>query len=149
MTPFYAGLCAELRSLTDGVSHLISNLSNSSALIFERISRLNWAGFYLPEGGTLVLGPFQGKPACIEIPFGRGVCGTAAKELRTIVVPDVHCFPGHIACDSDSLSEIVVPLVRDGILLGVLDIDSPEKNRFSDDDKEGIEELAKIITVFF
>ena len=148
MTSFYDNLAGDLEALIKGVPHVISNLSNASALIFERLDRLNWAGFYLLEGETLVLGPFQGRPACIEIKIGRGVCGTAAAQRRTLVVPDVHEFKGHIACDSCSRSEIVVPLIKDGAVIGVLDIDSPEPDRFSPDDKEGIELVAGTIVKY-
>ena len=116
----YESLCLKLTALTDGVPHRIANLANASALIYETLEDLNWAGFYLLEGDTLVLGPFQGRPACIEIPLGRGVCGTAAQENKTRLVPDVHLFPGHIACDSASNSEIVVPLRVGGEIVGVL-----------------------------
>ena len=141
----YTELHEKLKALTDGVPHGIANLANASALLYQELDRLNWAGFYLAEGELLVLGPFQGKPACIEIPFGRGVCGTAAERRQTVVVPDVHQFPGHIACDGASNSEIVVPLFRDGQVFGVLDLDSPEKNRFSDEDRVGLEEFARIL----
>ncbi|MBQ7473522.1 MAG: GAF domain-containing protein [Oscillospiraceae bacterium] len=141
----YSVLCAEAESLISGVGHPIANLSNLSALIFQTLSDLNWAGFYLAEGETLVLGPFQGRVACIEIPFGRGVCGTAAKEDKTQLVPDVHAFPGHIACDGASNSEIVIPLHRAGEVVGVLDIDSPVLNRFSEADREGLEALSAVI----
>ena len=141
----YSVLCAEAESLISGVGHPIANLSNLSALIFQTLSDLNWAGFYLAEGETLVLGPFQGRVACIEIPFGRGVCGTAAREDKTQLVPDVHAFPGHIACDGASNSEIVIPLHRAGEIVGVLDIDSPVLNRFSEADREGLEALAAVI----
>ena len=146
MDKTYESLCAELDALLRGVPHAVSNLANASALIFSHVERLNWAGFYLAEDGRLVLGPFQGKPACIEIPFGKGVCGTAAAEKRTVVVPDVRLFAGHIACDSASLSEIVIPLTRDGELFGVLDLDSAETGRFSAADAEGLEKAAGIIT---
>ena len=141
----YDALCAEAESLIAGVRHPIANLSNLSALIFQTLGGLNWAGFYLREGETLVLGPFQGRVACIEIPLGRGVCGTAAKEDRTQLVPDVHAFPGHIACDGASNSEIVIPLHRAGEVVGVLDIDSPLLNRFSEQDKAGLEALVAVI----
>lgn len=141
----YDALCAEAESLIAGVRHPIANLSNLSALIFQTLGGLNWAGFYLREGETLVLGPFQGRVACIEIPLGRGVCGTAAKEDRTQLVPDVHAFPGHIACDGASNSEIVIPLHRGGEIVGVLDIDSPLLNRFSEQDKAGLEALVAVI----
>ena len=141
----YEKLCAELKALTDGVPHRIANLANASALIYYSLEDLNWAGFYFMEGGRLVLGPFQGKPACIEIPVGRGVCGTAVQEGKTQIVPDVHLFPDHIACDSASNSEIVVPLRVDGEIVGVLDIDSPWPGRFTEEDQTGLEAVAEII----
>ena len=141
----YDILCAQVSALIRGVPHRIANLANVSAAVYQAMEGLNWAGFYLLEGETLVLGPFQGKPACIEIPLGRGVCGTAAREGRTVVVPDVHQFPGHIACDSASNSEIVLPIYENGTLYGVLDIDSPHLDRFSREDKEGLEKLVKIL----
>lgn len=124
---------------------MTANLANASALLFETLGELNWAGFYLTEGNTLVLSAFQGKPACIEIPIGRGVCGTAVEKEQTVVVPDVHEFPGHIACDCDSRSEIVIPLRAGGAIVGVLDIDSPTLDRFSPDDVTGLEEFAHIV----
>jgi sialidase-1 len=140
--PDYVMLAAELGALIEGETDWIANLANASALLFQRLKRLNWAGFYLMKEGQLVLGPFQGKPACIRISLGKGVCGTAAAEQRTLVVPDVHLFPGHIACDAESASEIVVPLMRNGEVLGVLDIDSPFRNRFSEADRLGLEAFA-------
>ena len=142
----YNEINKKLKALIEGVPHPIANLSNASALLFAELDRLNWAGFYLLEGETLVLGPFQGKPACIEIPLGRGVCGSAAAERKTLVVPNVHEFEGHIACDSASNSEIVVPLIKNGEILGVLDVDSPHFDRFSEEDRAGLEEFARIIT---
>lgn len=144
----YDRLTEELRALTDGVEHRIANLANASALIHERLEDLNWAGFYLMEGGRLVLGPFQGRPACIEIAVGKGVCGTAVKEGKTQLVPDVHLFPGHIACDSASNSEIVVPLRVGGEIVGVLDLDSPWPGRFTEEDRDGLEKAAKVIEGF-
>ena len=141
----YEKLCAELKALTDGVPHRIANLANASALIYNSLEDLNWAGFYFMEGGRLVLGPFQGKPACIEIEVGRGVCGTAVQEGKTRLVPDVHLFPGHIACDSASNCEIVVPLRVGGEVVGVLDIDSPWPGRFTEEDQTGLEAVAEII----
>ncbi|MBE6641060.1 MAG: GAF domain-containing protein [Ruminococcaceae bacterium] len=141
----YGEINRALEALIDGVPHTVANLANASALLFSSLDRLNWAGFYLAEGEKLVLGPFQGKPACIEIPFGRGVCGTAAEMRKTVVVYDVHEFPGHIACDCASNSEIVVPLIKNGKVVGVLDIDSPEVGRFTDEDEAGLEEFARII----
>ena len=144
----YDRLTEELRALTDGVEHKIANLANASALLYERLEDLNWAGFYLMEGGRLVLGPFQGRPACIEIAVGKGVCGTAVKEGKTQLVPDVHLFPGHIACDSASNSEIVVPLRVGGEIVGVLDLDSPWPGRFTEEDRDGLEKAAKVIEGF-
>ena len=141
----YRDLNTRLAALIEGVPHPIANLANAAALLWESLADINWAGFYLAEGETLVLGPFQGKPACIEIPWGRGVCGTAAAENATQLVPDVHAFPGHIACDGASASEIVVPLRKDGAVWGVLDIDSPRRGRFTQADREGLEEFARIL----
>ena len=141
----YAGLAAQLRALIQGVPHPIANLANASALLFDALEDVNWAGFYLLEGDTLVLGPFQGKPACIEIPLGKGVCGTAARRNETVRVEDVHRFPGHFACDSDSQSEIVVPLRRNGAVFGVLDIDSPSPARFTPADQTGLEAFARTL----
>ena len=143
----YKLLCRSLRSLIENVPHPISNLANASALLWETLEDINWAGFYLLEGDMLVLGPFQGKTACIEIGPGKGVCGAAAAGNRTQLVPDVHAFPGHIACDSASNSEIVVPLRRDdGTVFGVLDIDSPSLGRFTEDDQTGLEAFAAILS---
>ena len=142
----YESLCIKLKALTEGVPHRIANLANASALIYESLEDLNWAGFYLLEGETLVLGPFQGRPACIEIPMGRGVCGTAAQTGATQLVPDVHLFPGHIACDSASNSEIVVPLRIDGAVAAVLDLDSPWPGRFTEEDKAGLEAVGEILS---
>lgn len=141
----YKELCAALDSLTQGVPHTVANLANASALLYDRLEGINWAGFYLYDGKKLVLNAFQGKPACIEIPMGKGVCGKAAETLKTTVVPNVHEFPGHIACDSASNSEIVVPLIVNNKLFGVLDVDSPHIDRFKDDDRVGLEEFAKIL----
>ena len=141
----YALLNKQLASLTKDVPHPISNLANAAALLWEALPDINWAGFYLLEGDFLVLGPFQGKTACIEIPVGRGVCGTAVAQKATQLVPDVHRFPGHIACDSASNSEIVIPLVKEERIVGVLDIDSPLHNRFSEADKLGLEMFARIL----
>ncbi len=136
----------QLAALVDGVPHLIANLANAAALLWGMLDDVNWAGFYLREGNTLVLGPFQGKPACIEIPIGRGVCGTAAERNETQVVPDVLNFPGHIACDAASRSEIVVPLHdKAGRVAGVLDIDSARPGRFSEADKRGLEGFARVL----
>lgn len=144
----YSLLCEQLRALSEDNPHRIAKLANASALIYQGLDRLNWAGFYFLEGGKLVLGPFQGRPACIEIPMGRGVCGTAAKLDRTQLVEDVHAFPGHIACDSASRSEIVVPLHENGIVTGVLDIDSPVENRFDEADRAGVEAFARVLEQF-
>ena len=145
-TAAYAELATSLRALLAGERDLVANAANMAALLFWSLQDLNWAGFYLvePERGDLLLGPFQGKPACVRIAIGRGVCGTAAARRETVVVPDVHAFPGHIACDSASNSEIVVPIVRGGRLLGVLDLDSPLHARFDDADARGLESLARI-----
>jgi GAF domain-containing protein len=134
-----------LTSLVEGIPHKIANLANAAALLFESLEGINWAGFYLLEGETLILGPFQGKPACIEIPMGCGVCGSAVAEKRTLLVPNVHEFPRHIACDSASNSEIVIPLMKDREVVGVLDIDSPNYSRFDERDRAGLEEFARII----
>ncbi len=141
----YGTLNAQLSVLVGGVPHRIANLANAAALLYHSLDGLNWAGFYLLEGDALVLGPFQGRPACIEIPVGRGVCGTAVAEGRTQLVPDVHQFPGHIACDSASNSEIVVPIRADGKIVGVLDLDSPHLGRFTEEDQAGLEELVRIL----
>lgn len=141
----YNQLSAQLFSLINGVPHKTANLANASALLYNTLDGLNWAGFYLLENNTLVLGPFQGKPACIEIPIGKGVCGTAAAKGETVVVANVHEFPGHIACDGASNSEIVIPLFENGKVVGVLDIDSPLFSRFSPEDKEGLEKFAAIL----
>ena len=141
----YKAINAALRALIEGVPHKIANLANAASLLFNSLEDLNWAGFYLLENDILVLGPFMGKPACIEIPVGRGVCGTAVAENTTQLVYNVHEFPGHIACDSASNSEIVIPLRKEGKIIGVLDIDSPSIGRFSPEDKAGLEEFAKIL----
>jgi GAF domain-containing protein len=140
----YARLAAELRALLEGERDRIANAANTAALLFEALPEVNWAGFYFLKGGELVVGPFQGKPACVRIALGRGVCGTAAAQRRTLLVPDVQEFPGHIACDAASRSEIVVPLVAGGALLGVLDIDSPRAARFDEADARGLESLAEL-----
>lgn len=137
-------LYLEAESLIKGVSHFTANLANLSSLIYNSLPDVNWAGFYLLEGDKLVLGPFQGKPACIEIPLGKGVCGTAAKEDRTLVVDDVTSFKGHIACDFASRSEIVIPLHGNSGVAGVIDIDSSSFSRFSENDREELEKLARI-----
>lgn len=141
----YTALNRQLAALVGGVDHAVANLANASALLYDTLPDLNWAGFYLLEGETLILGPFQGKPACIEIPVGKGVCGTAVAKNETQSVPDVHRFPGHIACDGASNSEIVIPLRRAGRPVGVLDLDSPLFDRFSEADRAGLEEFARIL----
>ena len=145
----YPLICQQIAALTDGVPHLIANLANASAVLNEALSDINWVGFYLVEGGKLVLGPFQGKSACIEIPCGRGVCGTAMATNETQLVYDVHQFPGHIACDSASNSEIVIPLRKNSQVVAVLDIDSPSIGRFDEADREGLENAAKILEKLF
>ena len=143
---FYAELEAQARALVEGEPDRVANAANISALIFHALPRINWAGFYFLQGGELVLGPFQGKPACVRIPVGRGVCGTAVAAARSQLVPDVHAFPGHIACDAASRAEIVVPLVdAHGEIFGVLDIDSPEPERFDAADLAGLERLARVL----
>lgn len=141
----YVNLNNQLKALTDGIPYPIANLANASALLWEHLPTINWAGFYLMEGGALVLGPFQGKTACIRIPVGKGVCGTAVAQDATQLVPDVHAFPGHIACDCASRSEIVVPIHVRGEIYGVLDIDSPVENRFTEADRDGLEAFVKIL----
>ncbi len=142
----YNILNSQLEALTQDVPYLITNLSNASALLFNSLPNINWAGLYLMQKGKLVLGPFQGKTACTEIAVGKGVCGTAVEQNRTLRVPDVHKFPGHIACDSASNSEIVIPIHKgDGSIFGVLDIDSPVLDRFSETDQKGLEGLVEII----
>ena len=143
----YARLAQELAALLAGESDPIANAANAAALIFDALPEVNWAGFYFLKGDELIVGPFQGKPACVRIALGRGVCGTAAAQRRTLVVPDVHQFPGHIACDAASRSEIVVPLIAGGTLLGVLDIDSPRPARFDEADARGLESLAELIVL--
>ena len=147
----YKTLIAQAQALVQDVPHRTANLANLAALIYHALPDVNWAGFYFrmdagAEGGKLVLGPFQGNVACVEIPWGKGVCGTAAAEDKTLVVPDVHQFPGHIACDSASRSEIVVPIHGTaGEVIGVLDIDSPLEGRFTDGDRDGLEELVRAL----
>jgi L-methionine (R)-S-oxide reductase len=140
----YASLLGQARSIFEGERDPIANAANLAALIFHRLPQLNWAGFYFLRGDELVLGPFQGKPACIRIPVGKGVCGTAVARRSTVLVPDVHEFPGHIACDSASRSEVVVPLLSADRVLGVLDLDSPELARFDAEDQAGLETLAQL-----
>lgn len=141
----YKELILQLKALTEGVPYPTANLANASALLWQHLENINWAGFYIMEQAALVLGPFQGKPACIRIPVGKGVCGTAVAEDRTQLVADVHQFPGHIACDGASNSEIVVPIHKDGQVWGVLDIDSPLFGRFTTDDREGLEDFVKAL----
>jgi GAF domain-containing protein len=141
----YAQLTVELGALLEGETDFIANLANAAALLYHGLPDLNWGGFYLLKKGELVVGPFQGKPACVRIAMGKGVCGTAALQRNTVIVRDVNQFPGHIACDAASNSEIVVPLVRDGELLGVLDLDSPKLARFDEQDREGLEKLVEIL----
>lgn len=140
----YASLVVQLMSLLKGEHDFIANAANFSALLFNSLPNVNWAGFYFLHGDELVLGPFQGNPACVRIPMGKGVCGVAAQQLETIIVPNVHEFPGHIACDVASNAEIVVPLFDGERLLGVLDLDSPLIGRFDDQDAEGLNELATV-----
>ena len=141
----YTLLSKQLDALLTGETDQIANLSNASALLNVFLSDVNWVGFYVMKDGELVLGPFQGLPACVRIPVGRGVCGTAAAKKETMVVEDVHAFPGHIACDAASNSEIVIPLIKNGEVIGVLDIDSPIKNRFSPEDKNGLEQFVAVL----
>ena len=141
----YAMLAGQAKEMLEAEPWYVAAMSSLSALVAASLDRLNWAGFYVIRGDMLVVAPFQGKPACIQIPVGKGVCGAAIKEDRMIVVPDVHEFPGHIACDSASQSEIVIPLHYNGQVIAVLDIDSPVKNRFSDEDAEGLSEIVRTI----
>jgi len=141
----YDQLASQLSSLLAGERDLISNAANFASLIFHSLPDLNWAGFYFLKNGELVLGPFQGKPACVRIKMGQGVCGAGAAKCETLIVPNVHEFPGHIACDSASNSEIVVPLMKDSRLIGVLDLDSPAPSRFDQDDAAGLETLVRIL----
>ena len=143
----YRELAAAAAALTADEPDGIANMANVAALIWQFVPRLNWAGFYRVQGSDLVLGPFAGKPACIRIAFGQGVCGAAAATGETQVVPDVHAFPGHIACDADSRSELVVPVLREGIVIAVIDLDSPEPGRFDAEDARGIEALAALLSL--
>ncbi|MBQ6388444.1 MAG: GAF domain-containing protein [Mogibacterium sp.] len=145
----YKLMAAQLEALIEGVEWEISNLSNAAALIWDSLEDINWAGFYIMRGGRLALGPFQGKTACTVIELGKGVCGTAAAQDATQLVPDVHLFPGHIACDAASNSEIVIPVHRDGQVWGVLDIDSPHRDRFTEADRQGLEALVAILEAGF
>ena len=140
----YQQICEQLNALLGDEQDFIANAANTAALLFHSLPDVNWVGFYTTEGQDLVLGPFQGKPACARIPFGKGVCGAAAAKRKTIVVPDVNRFAGHIACDTASQSEIAVPLLNWGKLLGVLDIDSPILDRFDEDDRDGIESVVAV-----
>ncbi|MBQ2088953.1 MAG: GAF domain-containing protein [Lachnospiraceae bacterium] len=141
----YKLLVSQAESIIENVPYTVTNLANISALIYDELSDLNWAGFYLMRDGKLILGPFQGKLACTQIPIGKGVCGTAVAENKTMLVENVHEFPGHIACDSASNSEIVIPVRYDGEVIGVLDIDSPLVGRFSEEDKAGLEKLVSVL----
>ena len=141
----YDTVAAQLAALTEGVPYEVANLANASALLWQEMEGINWAGFYKMTDGILVLGPFQGKPACIRIPVGRGVCGTAVAEDKIQLVYDVHQFPGHIACDSASNSEIVVPIHVNGEIWGVLDIDSPHIGRFTEEDLEGLKKVVSVL----
>lgn len=142
---FYRQLCDQLRGLLAGEGDVIANAANTAALLFQHMPEINWAGFYfLKDNDELVLGPFQGKPACVRIAKGKGVCGAAVERRATVLVEDVHAFPGHIACDAASRSELVVPLIKNGRVTGVLDIDSPVPARFDTDDQRGIEAVAAI-----
>jgi L-methionine (R)-S-oxide reductase len=141
----YRELGSSLHAMISGEADWIANLANASALLFQFLPELNWAGFYLLKQDELVVGPFQGKPACVRIAIGNGVCGTAAARRETMIVPNVHDFPGHIACDSASNSEIVVPMIRGDALLGVLDLDSPKLGRFDAEDRDGLERFVAIL----
>ena len=143
---FYELLIKQVKAIVEDESDFIANMANISALLFYSMENINWAGFYLlKEKGELVLGPFQGKPACVRIKVGNGVCGTAVDQRETLIVPDVHKFPGHIPCDSASNSEIVVPMLKNQQILGVLDIDSPEFNRFNTTDQKGLEKIVETL----
>ena len=142
----YRALETSLELLLEGESDALANLSNAAGLLAQSVDRINWCGFYLLRGQELVLGPFQGKPACVRIPLGQGVCGTAAARRETLVVPDVNRFPGHIACDPASRSEIVVPILENGVLRGVLDVDAPEPARFDEEDRTGLERFVAVLT---
>ncbi|MFL0582143.1 GAF domain-containing protein [Solibacillus silvestris] len=145
ITDQYEQLSKQLDALLEGENNLIANLSNASALLNTFLKEINWVGFYLMNEGELVLGPFQGLPACVRIPVGRGVCGTTVSKEQTMVVDDVHAFPGHIACDAASKSEIVIPLIKNGVVIGVLDIDSPVEARFTAEDKDGLEKFVDVL----
>ncbi len=141
----YEQIAREGAALVEGEPDAIANYANVAALLYHSLPDVNWAGFYLLKGDSLIVGPFQGLPACVRIPMGKGVCGTAATQRQTIVVPDVNAFPGHIACDSASRSEIVVPMIKENALLGVLDIDSPVLSRFDDEDRDGLQRLVEVL----
>ncbi|MEK4426619.1 GAF domain-containing protein [Solibacillus sp. FSL K6-1523] len=141
----YTTLSRQLHTLLDGEQDRIANLSNASALLNQFLDRINWVGFYLMNDGELVLGPFQGLPACVRIPVGRGVCGSSAMQKQTLLVDDVHAFPGHIACDAASKSELVIPLIKNDTVIGVLDIDSPIEARFSKEDQLGLEQFVQTL----
>jgi L-methionine (R)-S-oxide reductase len=143
---FYQTLYRQMESLLDGETDLIANLSNAAALLNSMLSDINWVGFYRMVNAQLLVGPFQGNPACVCIAIGKGVCGTAVQQNATQLISDVHCFPGHIACDASSASELVIPLHSDGRIVGVLDIDSPSVNRFDSEDAAGLEKIAKLIS---
>ena len=145
MTKQYQQINEQLKSLIEDVDYDITNYANAAALLFQSLEKINWAGFYLLQGDTLLLGPFQGKTACTKIKTGKGVCGTAVATDQVQRIADVHQFPGHIACDSASRSEIVIPLHRNGTVIGVLDIDSPVENRFQEEDEEGLRAFAEIL----
>ncbi|WP_405160096.1 GAF domain-containing protein [Nocardia sp. NBC_01499] len=142
-TEQYQQLAAQAEALVAGEPDRVANAANLASLVFHALPELNWVGFYFYDGNELVVGPFQGKPACVRIPIGKGVCGTAAHTGETQLVPDVHAFPGHIACDAETRSEVVIPLVRNGTLVGVFDLDSPKPDRFDDIDKDGLESVAR------
>lgn len=144
----YTTLSKQLDALLEGEKDVIANLSNASALLNQFLDRINWVGFYLMKDSELVLGPFQGLPACVRIAVGRGVCGTAVSKRETMLIDDVHAFPGHIACDAASNSEIVIPLIKNNEVIGVLDIDSPLKGRFTSEDKEGLELFVQTLMKF-
>lgn len=143
---FYQTLYKQMESMLDGETDLIANLSNAAALLNSTLSDINWVGFYRMVNAQLLVGPFQGNPACVHIPVGKGVCGTAVQQNAMQMVSDVHCFPGHIACDASSASELVIPLHSDGRIVGVLDIDSRSVGRFDNDDAVGLEKIAKLIS---
>jgi L-methionine (R)-S-oxide reductase len=144
-TAFYQDLCQRLQALLGSETDFVANTANTSALLFHSLPDVNWVGFYIFRDGELIVGPFQGKPACVHIAMGKGVCGTAARKKETVIVPDVSKFKGHIACDPDSKSEIAIPLLNWGKLIAILDLDSAHLNRFDEDDQEGLEALASLV----